>query len=172
MALLCSKPFKRSPNDPLSPPSAQRDYVIFLLSLKFMTSPMLSPASFCYSSTCSLLFLEHNRHDPASGPLYILFSLPGMFSQDACIAYSLTTFLSLLKYHLLQPSKNCTPTCTVPFFALFFSLAHITTIIFSFLYLSLPSPLEHKLHEAGLQFAAEPSRTTAVLPCIRGEIIC
>lgn len=125
---------------PIGPPQSSlypmRDYVIFPLSLKFLTSsPTLSPGSFCYSSTCYLLFLKHIRHDPASGPLYTLFSLPGMFFQDTCIAYSLITFLSLLRYHLLQPSENCTPTTCSPFLTLFFSLVLITNMTYAFFFI-------------------------------------
>lgn len=42
-----------------------------------------------------LLFLKYTSCVPASGPLNVLFPLPGMFSADTCVAGSLASFWGL-----------------------------------------------------------------------------
>lgn len=65
--------------------------------LAILTSS-LSPLAHSASATCaSSLFLQHTRHCPASGPLHVLFLLPGTLPPHVPIAPSVTSLRSLLK---------------------------------------------------------------------------
>lgn len=66
--------------------------------------PATCPPSSLFSNLIGLwISLEHINLVPTSGPLLLLYPLPGMlFPPDICIASTLTAFHSLLKCHFLR----------------------------------------------------------------------
>lgn len=80
----------------------------------------------------SLLFPEAAKPAPASGPLLLLLSLPGVLPNQMVTCLPLPLFRSLLEGHLLREAVsehstlNGTPSlCPLPLYILF--VAHIAT---------------------------------------------
>lgn len=77
------------------------------------------------------IFLKHTRHTPTSGPLYMLFLLPGLLVPITMSA-SFTIFRSFLSYHPLSKffpnytTSNCTTALPVWFSFCCFIIPHST----------------------------------------------
>lgn len=70
--------------------------------ISLTSSPTALPLHpFVPATPVVLIFLKHTRFILASGWLLLLFSWPGMFS-EIFIAHSLTSFMPLLKHHLIR----------------------------------------------------------------------
>lgn len=114
------------------------------------------PLSELISYRPPLLFLMRARHTPASGPLHLLFLLPGCFPRDDYLymSHSHTIFRSLFKC-LLAKYCLCTPLKAV-IILIPASLTHLinfSPMLLTFFYFpSIPVclcvlPQKHKIHE-------------------------
>lgn len=102
-------------------------------------SPPFSPLPLLPRPRLGLL--TRRRHTAPSGPLHMLFPLPGTFSSQ--IAHGLV-FRSLLGPSLMRPSSTAldkVASFSVPYSALFFSLSNISHIHVFVVY-----PLEYTRH--------------------------
>lgn len=108
--------------------------------ISLMSSPTSSPTPSSLHSHPSLLVPKHAKHTAASGPLYLLFPLPGTVPPAICLAHSFTPTFSAqsLKRPSLNIWINIVTSCStlIPFLALFFFVVLFTNLLFNLLPIS------------------------------------
>ena len=91
--------------------SHPRSYTCDAALTTYPTSPTtFLPCSLLSSHEGSSLFLLHSKHIPTSGPLHLLFRLPGMLFPESHMAGALPPFSSLLKCLPLREAFHPHPT--------------------------------------------------------------
>ena len=130
-----------------TPPSAKAK-VLTMATRPYHLSDLISHPSTLWSP-------ENAKHIPASGPLHMLFLLPGTLFQWETYIYfqihdspsSLTSFSSLLKHHLYGEENNSPFTLQYLFFPQHYHLLTICIYLFAYVLSVLPQNIS--LREKG-----------------------